>query len=199
VIRNSLSSQTNRGFCATLALICVAFTNYTAIAQSAGPGTTRVPVVFSGGHETDPRDQGRPVSLIAGALGVLPDVFRDAFSHVHPAPPGTEPDSQRVHANKRVLLDALGRYGITNDRLDEVTTKYRYRRDSEEMWPTTEAQAYALVKNGKVMQYVVTSGGAGYSSPPSVSLPSLPHATARAQISFNSDFEKNGSVTALTP
>ncbi|NBQ65466.1 MAG: hypothetical protein EBT95_08050 [Verrucomicrobia bacterium] len=31
---------------------------------------TRVPVVFSGGHETDPRDHGRPVVLIAGALGV---------------------------------------------------------------------------------------------------------------------------------
>lgn len=35
-------------------------------------GITRVPVVFSGGHETDPRDHGRPVVLIAGALGIPP-------------------------------------------------------------------------------------------------------------------------------
>ena len=30
--------------------------------------TTQVPLVFSGGHETDPRDHGRPVVLVAGAL-----------------------------------------------------------------------------------------------------------------------------------
>src|ERR1051325_7086572 len=79
---------------------------------------TRVPVVFSGGHETDPRDHGRPVVLVAGALGVQPQVFRDAFSHVRPAPRGTEPDPRQVRENKAALMSALGRYGVTNDRLD---------------------------------------------------------------------------------
>ena len=34
----------------------------------------------------------RPVVLIAAALGVSSDVFREAFSHVRPAPAGTRPD-----------------------------------------------------------------------------------------------------------
>lgn len=49
------------------------------------PGVTRMPVVFSGGHETVGVDHGRPVVLIAAALGVKDEVFREAFSHVHPA------------------------------------------------------------------------------------------------------------------
>src|SRR4051794_34511931 len=67
----------------------------TAGAQGAAPGgperdpaVMRVPVVFSGGHETNLRDHGRPVVLVAGALGVPAQVFRDAFSHVRPAPAG---------------------------------------------------------------------------------------------------------------
>ena len=48
-----------------------------------------VPVVFSGGHGTDPEDRGRPVALVAGGLGVPAKVFRDAFRLVHPAPDGT--------------------------------------------------------------------------------------------------------------
>src|SRR5438552_11396179 len=61
---------------------------------------TRVPVVFSGGHETDLRDGGRPVVLIAAALGVTPEVFREAFSHVRPAPAGREPEPGQVRQNK---------------------------------------------------------------------------------------------------
>src|SRR4051794_9854824 len=34
-----------------------------------------VPVTFSGGHETDRRDGGRPVALVAAGLGVPADVF----------------------------------------------------------------------------------------------------------------------------
>ena len=48
-------------------------------------GSKHVAVVFSGGHETDGRDGGRPVILIAAALKVKPEVFRAAFSGVHPA------------------------------------------------------------------------------------------------------------------
>ena len=34
------------------------------------PDVRQVPVVFTGGYETDPRDRGRPVILVASALGV---------------------------------------------------------------------------------------------------------------------------------
>ena len=44
---------------------------------------TKVPVTFSGGHDIDRRkDFGRPTILIAAALGVKQDVFREAFSGV---------------------------------------------------------------------------------------------------------------------
>src|SRR6476620_1732883 len=98
--------------------------------------TTRVPIVFSGGHETDPRDNGRPVVLIASALGVPPEVFRDAFSHVTPARAGQEPDPSQVNKNKAALLQALGPYGITNARLDEVSNYYRYNASAGEHWPS---------------------------------------------------------------
>ena len=42
-------------------------------------------VVFSGGFGTEEQDRGRPVRLIASALGVKSQVFRDAFSGVTPA------------------------------------------------------------------------------------------------------------------
>ena len=42
----------------------------------------RVPVKFSGEHELGPNDYGRPVPLLAAALGVTPEVFRKAFSGV---------------------------------------------------------------------------------------------------------------------
>lgn len=44
-----------------------------------------VPVTFTGGHETDPKDRGRPVVLVAAGLGVKPEVFREAFSGVTPS------------------------------------------------------------------------------------------------------------------
>jgi hypothetical protein len=103
---------------------------------------TRVPVVFSGGYETVPRDRGRPVVLIAAALGVPSDVFRKAFSRVRPAPAGTRPDPQQVRKNKEVLLKALGPYGVTNDRLDEVSNYYRYVRSRGELWPTKPATGF---------------------------------------------------------
>ena len=64
-------------------------------------------VVFRGGYETDPRDKGRPVVLIASALGVKPEVFRDAFSKVKPARNG-QPTPEHARANKQVLDAYLG-------------------------------------------------------------------------------------------
>jgi len=158
---------------------------------------TRVPVKFSGGHETDRRDRGRPVVLIAAALGVSSDVFRDAFSHVRPAPAGTRPTPDQVRKNKEALMNALGPHGVTNDRLDEVSNYYRYVRSRGEMWPTKPAAAYAEVERGKIVRFVVTKGGSGYSSPPSVSVPGFDVAT-KVELSFAKKLETNGSVAAIT-
>jgi hypothetical protein len=158
---------------------------------------TRVPVVFSGGHETDPQDRGRPVVLIASALGVPPEVFRDAFRQVHPAPAGTSPDPQQVRANKAALMAALGKYGVTDDRLNEVSNYYRYARSRGEVWPVKSAAANALVQNGVITGYEVTSGGSGYSSPPAVSVPGIAGAKATVTLSFGKNFESNGSVSAI--
>src|SRR6476659_3521050 len=131
----------------------VALIPWARVAQ-AGPaadGIKRVSVVFSDGHDTDPRDKGRPVVLVAGGLGVTPEVFREAFSHVHPAGPGSGgPTGEEARANKAALMSALGKYGITNDRLDEVSNYYRYMRSEGQMWTTKDAVANALVKDGMV-------------------------------------------------
>ena len=157
-----------------------------------------VNVVFSGGHETDPADRGRPVALVAGALGVPPQVFRDAFSHVHPAPPGRGPSEAEARQNKDALMSALEKYGVTNDRLDEVSNKYRYVRSRGEMWPTKEAEAYAVVQRGVVTNFVITNKGCGYSSEPEISIPGLPGTRVKAELSFGPDFDKNGSISNIS-
>ena len=159
--------------------------------------TTRVPVVFSGGHETDRRDHGRPVVLIAAALGVPSDVFREAFTHVRPEPAGTAPDPRQVRDNKEALMDALSPYGITNDRLDTVSDYYRYVRRRGKLWPTKPAAAYALVRDGKITSLVVTNGGSGYSSPPTVTVPNFEGVAAKVELSFSKQFAKNGSVASI--
>jgi hypothetical protein len=182
----------------TLATAVVVFAPWHSWAQSnQGPATTRIPVVFSGGHETDPRDHGRPVVLIAAALGVPADVFRDAFSHVRPAPAGTAPDPRQVRENKAALLDALGPYGITNERLDTVSDFYRYVRRRGKLWHTKPASGYALVRDGKITSFVVTNGGSGYSSPPTVIVRDFEGATAKVELSFSKQFAKNGSVASI--
>src|SRR5437588_6288417 len=93
---------------------------------AAGADEMRVPVTFTGGHEIDPRDHGRPVALIAAALGVKPEIFRDAFSRVTPAKNG-KPTGDEARRNKEILMKALGPHGITNERLDEVSNYYRYQ------------------------------------------------------------------------
>ncbi len=156
----------------------------------------RVPVKFSGGHETDRRDRGRPVVLIAAALGVSSDVFREAFRHVRPAPAGSRPAPDQVRKNKEALMNALEPHGVTNDRLDEVSNYYRYVRSRGEMWPTKPAQAYAEVKDGKIVRFVVTKGGAGYSSPPTVSVPGY-DVTTKVELSFGKKLETNGAVKSI--
>jgi hypothetical protein len=156
----------------------------------------KVLVTFTGGHETDPRDKGRPVLLIANTLGVTPEVFREAFSRVQPAPAGTRPTPERERRNKAVLLAALKPYGVTNERLDEVSDYYRYRPGSGELWPTQEAVAYAMVKDGEVLSFHIEQGGSGYSSAPIVTVTGAKQPFV-AQLGFGKDFDSNGAVTAI--
>jgi hypothetical protein len=154
-------------------------------------------VVFQGGYETDPVDRGRPVALIAGALGVETEVFRDAFSGVNPAH-GRGPSEAEARANKKVLLDALGQHGITNDRLDEVSNYYRYQPQSGELWQHTPATATATVSDGKVVSVKITNPGAGYMASPTVVVAGHPDVKIEAAIEFTQDFKTNGRLASLT-
>lgn len=156
-------------------------------------------LLFSGGGVTDPRDRGRPVVLIAGALGVTPDVFRDAFSRVRPAAAGQEPDPEQVRQNKANLMMVLGKHGVTNERLDEVSNYYRYVQNRGESWPRKPAIGYAQIKDGKVASIVLLTGGSGYSSVPSVTIENMPDVALQVKLSYGPDFAKNGSVTAVSP
>lgn len=162
-------------------------------------GVSRVAVVFSGGHDTEAADRGRPVMLIAAALGVKPEVFRAAFSHVHPAGPGSGgPTEAEARANKAALLGALGSYGVTNERLDAVSDFYRYPPGRGGLWKNTPASANALVKDGVVVGYEVTDGGAGYTTAPTVSVPGIKATVApTVEIRFGKDLPSNGVVSAL--
>jgi hypothetical protein len=165
---------------------------------SLAPDVRQTPLVITGGYETDPRDHGRPVILVASALGVTADVFRAAFSRVHPAGPGRHPTDEEARANKQVLMAALGPYGVTDDRLNEVSNYYRYRRESGELWRHTPAAGYAVIDHGKVTGITITDPGSGYSSPPAVTISGMDGAQLTAQLHFDTDFQKNGSIGKIT-
>jgi len=164
--------------------------------QTASP--ERIEVVFSGGHDTDPGDHGRPDVLIAAALGVPTDVFREAFSHVTPARGGAEPEPEQVRKNKHALMTALGPYGVTDERLNEVSNYYRYSRERGQMlWRNSPAAAYAIVRDGKIVGFTITQPGSGYSSAPQISVPGRPNLKTKATLSFGKELSSNGSVTSL--
>lgn len=158
---------------------------------------TRVPVVISGGHDTDPRDHGRPVVLVAGGLGVAPEVFRDAFSGVRPVAPGSQPDQARAQQNKAVLLAALSKYGVTNAQLDTVSDYYRYQPGTGALWPTRAAVVTATVKAGTVTSFEVTDGGAGYSSQPLIQVPAAACGPVAVNLSYSRDLAKNGAIESV--
>lgn len=166
--------------------------------QPLPPGVVRVPVVFSGGHDTDPRDGGRPVVLVANALGVAPEVFREAFRHVRPARAGNAPEPAQVQQNKAALLNALGRYGVDNDRLDTVSNYYRYVRSRGELWTHTPAVANALVKNGVLVGFEIVRPGSGYTTPPSISVPNVRTGNVTVKLAFSKNLSTNGSIAAIT-
>jgi hypothetical protein len=156
----------------------------------------KVPIVFSGGHETDRRDGGRPVVLVAGGLGVKPEVFREAFRSVTPARDG-KPTPDQARRNKEVLLKVLKPHGITNEQLDKVSDYYRYRPEKGELWPTTPAAAHAIVEDGKIKKIVVTEAGSGYSSTPTANVQGFEKTPLKVTLRFGTDLKKNGSIESI--
>ena len=161
------------------------------------PAEVQIPAVVSGGHATDPRDHGRPVILVASALGVTPEVFRDAFSRVKPAPAGEQPDPAQVQLNKQALLETLEPYGITNDRLDEVSNFYRYNGRNGDLWHHTHATVKATLRNGVVTSFTIVNPGAGYTTAPAITVPGQPSVKVIATLSFGPDLARNGSLQAV--
>jgi hypothetical protein len=157
---------------------------------------TRVPVTITGGHETEPQDHGRPVVLVAAGLGVKPEVFREAFSRVTPAKNG-KPSGAEARRNKEALLKVLGPLGITNERLDEVSDYYRYQPQSGRLWRNTPAKAHAIVENGQLKKIVLETPGAGYTTPPKVTVPGHENMKLTAQLHFDKNLSKNGSISAI--
>ena len=95
-------------------------------------------------------------------------------------------------------MEALGSYGVTNERLDMVSDYYRYVRGRGALWPTKPAAGYALVEKGKITRFVVTRGGSGYSSPPTITVPNFDGIAVKVELSFSKQLKKNGSVSAIT-
>ena len=90
------NSKKRRGFVGCVA--CVATISVAMAGPIVQSAEKKLHVTFSGGHETYPRDHGRPVVLVAAALNVKPEVFRKAFSGVTP---GGAAD-QRVTSNAAI-------------------------------------------------------------------------------------------------
>lgn len=166
-------------------------------APEANSNLPKYTVTISGGYETNPVDKGRPVILIASALGVTEEVFRYAFSFVTPAAGGQEPDPAQVNLNKAALLKVLGDYGITNDMLDTVSNYYRYSGSAGQVWARTPATATAIVTDGVVTGINITNAGAGYTSAPTITI-SGTNVIAKATLAFTKDFKTNGSISSIT-
>lgn len=167
-----------------------------ALASCSLAAEMKLPLVFSSGHETDPRDGGRPVVLVAAGLGVKPEVFREAFRGVTPAR-GGPPTGAQARANKEALLKVLGPLGITNERLDEVSDYYRYQPQRGELWKHAEAKGYAVVEAGKVKQLVITEPGRGYSTPPQATIEGMEKVALKVTLQFDKELAKNGSIKAV--
>ena len=157
---------------------------------------TKVPVTFSDGHEIGKNDFGRPVVLIAAALDVKPEVFREAFSGVTPAK-GGKPSGDEARKNKAALMKVLEPHGVTNDRLDEVSNYYRYQPQRGELWKTTSAKAHAVVEDGKIKKIVVEEPGSGYSSLPDVKVEGFKDAKWKVKLHLDKDLKKNGGIDSI--
>lgn len=153
-------------------------------------------VTISGGHDIGKNDHGRPCVLIAAALGVKTEVFREAFSGVTPAS-GRGPTQVEARKNKEVLLKVLGPHGVTNGRLDAVSDYYRFRPQKGELWKHKEAKAKAVIEDGKLISIEVTEPGSGYTTPPKVTVKGFETTEFVVSLHFDKDLKKNGSVKSI--
>lgn len=95
-------------------------------------------------------------------------------------------------------MKALGKYGITNERLDKVSDYYRYMGRRGELWKNKPALVNALIKDGKIIGYEIVKGGSGYSSSPTISVSNHPEAMAKVELGFSTDLEFNGTISGIT-
>ncbi len=154
------------------------------------------PLTFTEGHDIGKDDHGRPCVLIAAALGVKTEVFREAFSGVTPAK-GRGPTGEEARKNKDALMKVLKPHDVTNDRLDEVSNYYRFKPQDGELWKHNAAKAYAVVEDGKIAKVVVTEAGAGYSTPPTVAFEGFEKVEFVVTLHFDKDLKKNGSIKSI--
>ena len=178
------------------AIACCVTLSFTMAAKIAKAEETKVPVTFAGGHELAKNDYGRPINLMAAGLGVKPDEFRKAFSSVRPAH-GRGPTGDEARKNKQALMKVLGPLKVTNERMDEVANYYRFRPQNGELWPTKDAEAYAVVDGGKIKKIVVTEPGSGYNTPPTVTIKGFEKTQLESKIHFDTDLKKNGGIEAV--
>lgn len=155
-----------------------------------------VPVEISGGHDIGKNDYGRPVVLIAAALDVKPDVFREAFSGVRPAR-GRGPTGEEARKNKAALMKVLAPKGVSNERLDEVSDYYRFQPQSGKIWTHKPAKAHAVIIDGQIDRIEVTEPGHGYCSAPKIVVPGYEQEKFEATLSFAKDLKKNGAIAAI--
>jgi hypothetical protein len=177
--------------------ICVASAGMSSAQSAQTSVANELAVTIAGGFDTDARDHGRPVALVAAGLGVPADVFREAFSHVRPAPAGEAPDPDQVRRNKDALLNALSQYGVTNDWLDKVSNYYRYDRHRGETWRHSAAKIVAILDRDVVTGFKILEPGSGYTSPSTITVPGHPEVVARVTLTFSRDLKKNGSISTL--
>jgi hypothetical protein len=166
------------------------------MARTARAEETKVPVTFSGGHELNKNDYGRPINLMAAGLGVKPDEFRKAFSGVTPAR-GRGPTGDEQRRNKQALMKVLAPLKVTNERMDEVANYYRFRPQKGELWPTKPAEAYAVVDGGKIKEIVVTKPGSGYNTPPEATVEGFKNVRLEAKVKYDTNLKKNGGIDSL--
>jgi hypothetical protein len=164
---------------------------------TASGAETQVPVTFTGGHDIGKNDHGRPVVLIAAALEVKPEVFREAFSGVTPAHNNGGPTQEEARKNKEALMKVLKPHNVTNDRLDEVSNFYRFQPQKGNIWKNTPAKAHAIVEDGKIKQIVVTEAGAGYSTPPKATVEGMGMVELKVTVQYDKDLKKNGAIASI--
>lgn len=160
------------------------------------PSTEPYTLRITGGHHTAYEDGGRPVVLIAAALGVKTEVFREAFSGVTPAKNG-RPSGDEARRNKEALMKVLAPYQVSNDRLDEVSNFYRYRPQDGELWKHQAARGHVELTDGVITNIVITNPGFGYSSPPDITINGMPEVQLKAELHFDTDLKRNGSVKSV--